>query len=155
VTPAVLNDVLLVLSVTPMKFRDSTYIRRLSPFKSVPVLHSTIILLSSVYIPVVNTPPPKREQRLKVTVFWQVTWCSVVYQYYCSGLTYCLHLQGGRDDFHGNLKIGARGSFELLVTFYQITRHHNPEDSHIRILSQENPRSHIKHDKIKTANFPS
>jgi len=30
----------------------------------------------------------------KVTVFWNVTWCNLVYKYPCCGGTFCLHFQG-------------------------------------------------------------
>jgi hypothetical protein len=53
----------------------------------------------------------------KITVFWDVTACSMVDIYQCFGETHCLLLQEITDS---NLNIEAETSSETLVSIYQI-----------------------------------
>jgi hypothetical protein len=57
----------------------------------------------------------------QVEVLWIVTPCSVVIGYPCFRGPCCLHL-------HGEMKMEAARTSEMLVWYYNTTRRHNPQD---------------------------
>jgi hypothetical protein len=62
--------------------------------------------------------------RIKITIFWDVTQCSLVNMYqYFKGIC-CLHFQGRKDI--SNLKRGAAGSSVALASIYQTSLCHIP-----------------------------
>jgi hypothetical protein len=68
---------------------------------------------------------------MKITVFWDMTSCSLVKVYRRFERTYCLFPFSA---YCSTLKMEAICSAEILVNFHQTTLHHIPEDSTFRKL---------------------
>lgn len=86
---------------------------------------------------------------LKGTIFWDVMLCSLgeVYSYYRQ--TYCLHFLGWwvsqvskQQAYSLILKMETVHAFEMLVNFYQTTRHYTSLDCTLHGHSCENIKSH-------------
>jgi hypothetical protein len=81
---------------------------------------------------------------MKMAVFWIGALCSLVEVYLRFRGACCLHHQGA-------LMMGAAGTYETSVNFYQTAWHNNPEDSHLCTCC-ENLKSHWSeygHDWVK------
>jgi hypothetical protein len=71
-----------------------------------------------------------------VTIFWDVTTCSLVDRYQHFGGTYYFHLQGRRVNFYSSvLKMQMSGSSETLAVIYLTANHHTPEDEDHLIMA--------------------
>jgi hypothetical protein len=75
-----------------------------------------------------------------MTVFWDVSLCSLVEVYQRFRGAYCLHHQGALIII--SLILEAASTCEILVNFYQTTQQNIPEDSHLHTYRREKLESH-------------
>jgi hypothetical protein len=84
---------------------------------------------------------------VKITVIWDVLSCSLVDIHQCFRQMSCLHLQDRRVScmsYFSILKMESVDSSEMLVSNYQTTWHHSPEDSNLHRQCHANLKLHKK-----------
>jgi hypothetical protein len=80
---------------------------------------------------------------ITITIFWDMTPCSLVGRYYCFGRTCCLYLQD-------NLKVEAKVSSEMLVPVCQITMCHILKHCNLNIPYCKILKPHIESSTVYT-----